>query len=176
MNAIFANSIQTKDPARALRPRQLAGYVQANHGNDMAKLLASGFDAVSTNNAQQPLPKPEITDLRHGNSGQILMRVAPIANARNYEPQCALIGPGGTPGPWVSAGLFSNSRSMPVNALTPGSEYLFRVRALGGSTGRACGGSGSLGLIASKLGFTKTALGGSGATSTARARAHLAGA
>ena len=115
--------------------RQLAGYVQANHGNDMAKLLASGFDAVSTNNAQQPLPKPEITDLRHGNTGQILMRVAPIANARNYEPQCALIGPGGTPGPWVSAGLFSNSRSMPVNGLTPGSEYLFRVRALGGSTG-----------------------------------------
>ena len=115
--------------------RQLAGYVQANHGNDMAKLLASGFAAVSTNRASQPLPKPEITDLRHGNTGQILMRVAPIANARNYEPQYALIGPGGTPGPWVSAGLFSNSRSMPINALTPGAEYLFHVRAYGGSTG-----------------------------------------
>ena len=115
--------------------RQLAGYVQTNHGNDMAKLLASGFAAVSTNRAQHPLDTPEITDLRHGNTGQILMRVAPIANARNYEPQSALIGPGGTPGPWVSAGLFSNSRSMPINGLTPGAEYLFQVRALGGSTG-----------------------------------------
>ena len=115
--------------------RQLAGFVQANHGNDMAKLLASGFPAVSTNRAQHPLDTPVIRDLLHGNTGQIIMRVTPIANARNYEPQCALIGPGGGPGPWVSAGLFSNSRSMPVNGLTPGAEYLFRVRALGGSTG-----------------------------------------
>ena len=76
-----------------------------------------------------------IRDLLHGNTGQIIMRVGAISTARNYEPQYALIGPGGTPGPWVSAGLFSNSRSMPVNGLTPGAEYLFRVRAVGGSTG-----------------------------------------
>ena len=115
--------------------RQLAGYVQEHHGNDMAKLLASGFEAVSTNRAQHPLAKPVIRDLIHANTGQVIMRVGAIATARNYEPQYALIGPGGVPGPWVSAGLFSNSRSMPVNGLTPGAEYLFRVRAVGGSTG-----------------------------------------
>ena len=115
--------------------RQLAGFVQANHGNNMAKLLASGFEAVSTNRAQSPLPKPDIRDLAHGNTGQIIMRVGPIANAHNYEVNYALIGPGGAPGPWQSAGLFSNSRAMSVNGLTPGAEYAFRVRAVGGSTG-----------------------------------------
>lgn len=115
--------------------RKLAGFVQENHGNDLARLLASGFEAVSTNRAQSPLEQPVIRDLLHGNTGQINMRVGAIANAQNYEPQFALLAPGGTPGPWQSAGLFSNSRSMPVSGLTPGAEYLFRVRAVGGSTG-----------------------------------------
>ena len=115
--------------------RQLAGFVQMHHGNDMAKLLASGFEAVSTNRAQHPLAKPNIRDLLHGGTGKMILRVGPIANAQNYEPEYALIGPGGVPGPWVSAGLFSNSRSMPIEGLTPGAEYIFRVRAIGGSTG-----------------------------------------
>jgi hypothetical protein len=115
--------------------RQLAGFVQENHGNDLAKLLASGFEAVSTNRSSVPLSQPDIRDILHGNSGQLLVRVGPIANARNYEIQYALVGAGGTPGPWQSGGLFSNSRSMPINGLTPGAEYLFRVRATGGSTG-----------------------------------------
>jgi hypothetical protein len=115
--------------------RKLAGFVQENHGNDMARLLASGFDAVSTNRVQSPLPKPNIRDIRHGNSGQLIVRVEPIRNARNFEAQHALIGPGGTPGPWQSAGLFSDSRAILLNGLTPGAECLIRVRALGGSTG-----------------------------------------
>jgi hypothetical protein len=115
--------------------RKLAGFVQSNHGNDMAKLLASGFEAVSTNRARTPLEKPSILDILNGNTGQLVLRVGAIANSQNYEVQFALIGAGGTPGPWTGAGLFSNSRSMPVNGLTPGSEYTFRVRAVGGSTG-----------------------------------------
>ena len=85
--------------------------------------------------ASSSLAKPEIRDLVHGNTGQIILRVSPIANAHNYEVQHALIGPGGTPGPWQPGGLFSNSRGMPINGLTPGAEYAFRVRAVGGSTG-----------------------------------------
>ena len=42
---------------------------------------------------------------------------------------------GGAPGPWQSGSLFTNSRSMPVNNLTPGTNYSFQVRAIGGSTG-----------------------------------------
>ena len=115
--------------------RQLAGYVQAGHGNNLATLLASGFQAVSTNRASTPLAAPTILDIANGNSGQLLPRVTPIANASNYEVRYAAIGAGGAPGPWQTGGLFGNSRSMPVNGLTPGTNYSFQVRAIGGSTG-----------------------------------------
>ena len=115
--------------------RQLAGYVQENHGNDLAKLLASGFEAVSTNRASVPLEKPTIKDIINGMSGQLITRVGRVENARAYELRHALIGPGGAPGPWNATLLFTSSRSMPVNGLTPGGNYLFQVRAVGGSTG-----------------------------------------
>ena len=115
--------------------RKLAGFVNENHGNDMAKLLASGFEAVSTNRGSSPLDPPTITDILNGNSGQLLLRVGAIDNAKCYEVRFALIGAGGAPGPWQNGGLFTNSRSIPVNGLTPGANYTFQVRAVGGSTG-----------------------------------------
>ena len=115
--------------------RKLAGYVQDHHDNDLAKLLASGFEAVSTNRASVPLPKPVIREILLAHSGELKVRVEPIPNAKNYEPQYALIGPGGTPGPWVGAGLFSASQQLLLTGLTPGAEYAIRVRAIGGSTG-----------------------------------------
>ena len=111
--------------------RQLAGYVQLHHGNDLAVLLASGFDAVSTNRAPAPMVGPTIRDILNGNSGQLILRVTPVRNARGYEIRHAAIGAGGVPGPWQSPGIFTNSRSMPVNGLTPGTNYTFQVRAVG---------------------------------------------
>ena len=59
-----------------------------------------------------------------------------LGNERKaYEVRYAALAPGGAPGPWQSGGLFTNSRSMPVNNLTPGTNYSFQVRAIGGSTG-----------------------------------------
>ena len=115
--------------------RQLAGYVQENCGNNLATLLSSGFEAVSTNRASVPLDAPAILGIDNGNSGQLLVKVKPVANAKCYEGRYAAIGTGGAPGPWQSAGLFTNSRSMPVNGLTPGTMYTFQFRAIGGSTG-----------------------------------------
>jgi len=43
--------------------------------------------------------------------------------------------PGGAPGPWQTGGLFTSRRAMCVNNLTPGTNYTFQVRAIGGSTG-----------------------------------------
>jgi chitodextrinase len=37
-------------------------------------------------------------------------------------------------GPWQAAGVFTNSRSMTVDGLTPGTTYMFQARAVGGST------------------------------------------
>ncbi len=115
--------------------RKLAGYVQENCDNDLAKLLSSGFEAVSTNRAQSPLEAPTITDIINGNSGQLIVSVTPVKNAKTYEGRYALAPAGAMQGPWQSAGLFTNSRAMVVDELTPGQNYVFQFRAVGGSTG-----------------------------------------
>ena len=114
--------------------RQLAGYVQQNCGNDLAKLLSSGFEAVSTNRSQTALATPGILSIDNGNTGQLLIKVTPIANAKAYEARCAAV-VGGKPDAWQSGGLYTNSRSMALNGLTPGTAYQVQVRAIGGATG-----------------------------------------
>lgn len=103
--------------------------------NNLDKFLSSGFEAVSNNRAQNPLEPPTIKDIRNGNSGQLIVSVIPVKNAKMYEGRCALPPAGAMQGPWISAGLFSNSRAMPIYGLTPGQNYVFRFRAIGGSTG-----------------------------------------
>ena len=121
--------------------RKLAGYVQANHGNNLANLLSSGFHAVSMNRAQSQLDAPIISDILNGLTGQLLPGIAPIANANGYEARYAALGApaaggaAGAPGPWQAGGVFSNTRDIAVNALTPGTIYAIQIRALGGSTG-----------------------------------------
>src|SRR5438093_13538350 len=51
--------------------RQLAGYVQQTCNNDLATLLSSGFEAVSTNRAQNPLDNPVSFSLDDANAGQL---------------------------------------------------------------------------------------------------------
>src|SRR5258705_12495972 len=80
--------------------RQLAGYVQANCNNDLATLLSSGFEAVSTNRAQRPLDQPQMISLDNGNTGQLVARVTPVINARCYEVRFAALNDSGTPSPW----------------------------------------------------------------------------
>ncbi|MBI3416580.1 MAG: fibronectin type III domain-containing protein [Verrucomicrobia bacterium] len=132
--AATANKNNKRDALVALL-RQLAGYVQENCNNNLAQLLSSGFEAVSTNRARAPLAVPAILSVDNGNTGQLLIKVRPSANAKCYEVRCAAIGAGGAPGPWQSGGLFTNSRSMPLNGLIPGTSYSVQVRAVGGSTG-----------------------------------------
>ena len=113
----------------------LALYVQVTCNNDMAKLLSSGFQAVSQNRAQTQLPKPGGLRLENGLSGQLLLSADRIPNARCFEIDVALIDDEGKPGPLTTAGLHTRSRKMPVNGLVPGKLYLFRTRAIGGLTG-----------------------------------------
>jgi hypothetical protein len=91
------------------------------------------------NRAQSVLEPPLIKHILNGNSGQILARVGPVKNAKADEVRYALAPAGQPQGPSQSGGLFTNSHSMPINALTPGQNYMFQVRAIGGSTGIATG-------------------------------------
>ena len=116
--------------------RQLALYVEENHGNDLAVLLGSGFLASSTNRSQAALPAPTIKKIRPGLTGQLLVSVGVIPNAKCYELRYALLAPDGTPGPWQQPPApFTNSRALSATGLTPGAEYKFQARSIGGTTG-----------------------------------------
>lgn len=57
-----------------------------------------------------------------------IVKVKPLANAKACEVRYAAVA-GGTPGAWQNGGLYTNSRSMPLNGLTPGTQYQVQVRA-----------------------------------------------
>src|SRR3982074_494303 len=65
--------------------RQLASYVQINCNNDMATLLSSGFQAMSTNRAQSPLDQPTGLVIQNGTTGQLIASVGRVKNTSLYE-------------------------------------------------------------------------------------------
>lgn len=115
--------------------RQLAAYVQQVSDNHLETLLTSGFEAASNNSAQSQLEKPIIMGLLNGNSGELVVRVKAVANARCYEARVALVATDGALGPWQSGNYSTTSRSVRINGLTPGGLYEIQIRAIGGSTG-----------------------------------------
>jgi len=115
--------------------RKLKHYVEDNCGNDPAVLLSSGFQAAATARDRSPLANPSILAIDFGNSTELLLKVTPIARAKCYEVRMAAMDPGNAAGSWQTAGLFTNSRSMTIAGLVPGTTYVFQVRAVGGSTG-----------------------------------------
>lgn len=113
--------------------RQLAGYVQANHHDDLAILLSSGFDAVSSNHTTpSTIAKPTIKDIRNGGTGELILRANAIANIRIWKVRYYAIGAGGVPGPVQDGGLHSDSRRILIPGLTPGTVYSFQIQAIGG--------------------------------------------
>ena len=114
--------------------RRLRHYVEDHCGNDLSVLLSSGFQAAATTRTRSPLANSSILNVGLGNSTELVLKVTPIAHAKCYEVQSAAVCAGNTPAPWQTAGMFTNSRSMTIDGLTPGTTYTFQVRAIGGST------------------------------------------
>ena len=110
--------------------RKLKHYVEDHCGNDVAVLLSSGFQAASTTRDCSPLAIPSILSLNLGNRGELLLKISPIARAKCYEVQMAVMGAGNVPGSWQAAGIFTSSRITIAN-LVPGTTYVFQVRAIG---------------------------------------------
>jgi hypothetical protein len=113
----------------------LAAYVQVASNNNLAVLLSSGFQPVSTNRAQAQLDQPAVVRINPGMSGQSLVTLSAVSNSRCLELQVALIGEDGVQGPFVNVGLFTSSRNIPVNNQLPGRMYAYQGRAIGGLTG-----------------------------------------
>ncbi len=59
------------------------------------------------------------------------MKVIPLPRALSYTLRYAALGADGKTASWTELAPFSNTRSVPVNGLTPGTTYVFQVRALG---------------------------------------------
>jgi len=110
--------------------QKLAHYVQSHCGNDREVLLSSGFSAIRPRTPSTVADTPSIISVGNGTRTQLVVKAAALRRARCYELRSAVVDPGGTPGPWQPRGLFTNSRSMLVDGLTPGTNYLFQVRAV----------------------------------------------
>ncbi len=110
--------------------RQNAAYIQIHAGQNLPMLLSSGYYANSTNRAQSPLPQPVIELVDNYQTTQLLLRVAPVTNAKAYEVQLT-----NGSNPPVDAGTFTQARRIILPGLTPGMTYAVRVRAVGGSSG-----------------------------------------
>jgi hypothetical protein len=126
---------KNRQEALLLIMRKMMHYVEDNCENDAAVLLSSGFQAAANTRTRSALVSPSILNVRFGNSGELVLKITPIARARCYEVRMALVGSGNTPGPWQPMGLFTNSQSITISGLTPGMTYVFQVRAVGGTSG-----------------------------------------
>ncbi len=111
--------------------RKNANYVEIQSDNDLETLLSSGFDVVSTNRAQAPLDQPVIMEISNLATTQLLVRLLSILNAKSYQVQLSTT----VNGPWQEAGIYTQARRIVLLALTPGTVYFVRARAIGGSTG-----------------------------------------
>jgi len=130
-------AIKAKDKQRVevIRMYTLLGhYVEAACNDDVATFNTSSFTAVSTvrANTPQPLGNASIKWVDRGaNSGQVLVRVAPLTGAVSYELRYGLVGNGGAPpATWTSLPL-AGTKTVTLNNLTAGADYAFQVRALG---------------------------------------------
>lgn len=112
--------------------RRLASYVQMKHGDDLAVLLSSGFEAVSTNHAPAVLTAPHIREILNGKSGELIARVDAMDNVRVFRARFAVVGPGGVPGPWQDGGLHGDSRRIVLGNLVPGTMYSVQIQAVAG--------------------------------------------
>ena len=108
-----------------------ADIVELAVKNDLTKLLATGYLPASDNHAQSPLDDTAIVGLFNNGTTQLLLRLQPVRNAKSYQIQTSLDG-GKT---WQETPISTQARRIVLTGLLPGSAYLVRARAIGGSTG-----------------------------------------
>ena len=132
-----ADSTATKNNKRDVLTdflEKLGHYVQAHCNNDLETLLSSGFPALPPRNGTPltaPPAKPSILSVDNRNTTELVVKAGRVAHGQFYEIRTARVDAGGATGPWQQNGFFSNSRSMLINGLTPGTSYTFQVRAMG---------------------------------------------
>jgi hypothetical protein len=114
---------------------QLGHYVEAASNNDPVTFISSGFEFRSTVRVPTPpTSQPVINSVGQGKSGEMLVDVDPVQNARTYEVEYAPVSTGGTSPVWTKITVATVRKPVPVENLTPGTTYMFHVRAFGKSS------------------------------------------
>lgn len=110
--------------------RQNAAYVQSVAGEDLELLLTSGYEAVTNSRTRIMLPQPVVERVENPQSTKLGLRLRPVPTARAYEVRICH----GTTD-WRPVGVFTYSRPILIENLTPGTIYTVQARAVGGTTG-----------------------------------------
>lgn len=132
----LATALKNQNRAELVASLQtLAFYAQIVADNNLATLLSSGFEPVSTNRTSAPLDTPSVKRISSGMTGVSLVTLSKVINSRCQELRVAEMLEDGTMRPFETVGLFTDSRNIPVNGQVPGKLYAYQGRAIGGSTG-----------------------------------------
>ena len=111
---------------------QLGHYVEGASNNDPVTFTSSGFEIRSTVRVPTPpLAQPAIDSVDQGKSGETLVNVISVPNALIYEVESAPLSTGGTSPVWTKITVASVRKPVSVQNLTPGTTYMFHVRAFG---------------------------------------------
>jgi hypothetical protein len=114
--------------------RHLGNYVEIACQNDMETFVKSGFVAIPTSFApQQPCPQPRMLRIKQGERGVLLASFTPLyRQAVRYDLRYgARPKEGGSPYEWTLIPLSKARPATRVENLTPGTTYVFYVRAYG---------------------------------------------
>jgi hypothetical protein len=110
---------------------QLAMYVQANCKDDMTIFLSSGFTAVSSSKTATPPASDSIRKVEPGEvSGQMRITLMKYPGGISYEVRWAPAVPAGNPSTWTSQPVGLLRPATTISGLTPGTNYVFQVRAV----------------------------------------------
>ena len=99
--------------------------------DNLVMLLATGYLPASTNRTSSPLDDTAIIGLFNNGTTQVLLRLASVVNAKSYQVQTS-VDNGKT---WQDAIISPKAIRIVIPNLVPGTTYLVRARAIGGSTG-----------------------------------------
>jgi hypothetical protein len=110
-----------------------ASYVDITANGDLASLLLSGYQSVSTNRAQSALGAPQVLAVDQPGTGKLKVRVAADANVKSYLGRIKKATDGDF-GPTLS---FQSSAKILFDGLTANVTYVMELCAVGGSTGKS---------------------------------------
>jgi hypothetical protein len=110
-----------------------ANIVEVVVKQDLELLLSTGYQPISNNRASSPLADTAVVSLANYGSTQVLLRLLNVPNAKSYRVQTSADN-GKT---WQEAIISTQARRIVLKDLVPGTTYLVRAQAIGGSTGKS---------------------------------------